>query len=229
MTGVRAVLMAAVVVVAACGETTPVEPTVAEQGGPAGQTGAELGRAKECVLGTFDVHLGMSEDLRDAVGTSFIKDPGQGYFKHVAIAGVMDAVLTPSSVGSPNEYFYSIATWDVVPDERPGKSGMVLQLSAGPADEAVLVTAKKRYQAAKALFDAMTRAKETVEKHVATGAYDMSWNRTTRTSAHGRVSCSAITHPGQRDQRPVYDCTIDGFERTMLQIFSTADGTCPVQ
>lgn len=228
MRGVRAVLMSAVVAVG-CGVEPAPEPTVAEQGGPAAQAGAELGRAKECVLGTFLLKGGFSAELRDAVGPAFIKDPGPGYYKHVVVPGAIDAVIDPGTTASSLESFYSISSWDLVPDERPGKSGLLLQLSAGPADEAVLVTARKRYQAAKGLYASMTRAKQTVENHVATGAYDTSWNRVTRASAHGRVSCSATTYPGRSDQRPVYECLVDGFDRTMLQIFSTRDAPCPVE
>jgi hypothetical protein len=56
------------------------EPTVAEQGGPAAQAGAELGRAKECVLGTFLLKGGFSAELRDAVF-----DVVERHFKNVQL------------------------------------------------------------------------------------------------------------------------------------------------
>lgn len=188
--------------------------------------------SRECVIDTVVTEKGLLADFRDAVGPSFIKDYGGSFYPHVEIPGVFDAALDPS--GEYGEWFYTVVGLDIEPEELPasatGRPRLTAVLSGTPTVDPLLATGARNFRAATAIFDAMTRAKETKEVHIVPPdhVYERSFVRTTRASAEGRVVCSSTVFPDSGPGAAEISCTFFGIERTHVQIFSSGDtgGKC---
>jgi hypothetical protein len=180
---------------------------------------------RECVIDTITVTPGLLKDLRASVGDAYYKEY-PGAYPHIEIPGALDAALpTTPEFG---EWFYTVVGFSydppVVPNGAPTVPGKPATLSAGPVDDPLLVTAKKNYAAALAIFGALTKAQETTTSHTAQSGKDTSWVMTTRTSPAQRIICSSTTYPDSGEKRPQIDCTFFGVERNAVQIYSTATG-----
>jgi hypothetical protein len=188
-------------------------------------TTAAAAAPRECVIDTVTVTPGLLQDLRASVGDAYYKEY-PGAYPHIEIPGALDAALpTTAEFG---EWFYTVVGFSydpaLVPTGSPSVPGKPATLSAGPVDDPVLVTAKKNYAAALAMFGALTKAHETTASHTAQGGKDTSWVRVTRTSPAQRVWCSSTTYPDSGDTRPQIECTFFGVERNSVQIYNTATG-----
>lgn len=188
-------------------------------------TAAAAAAPRECVIDTISVTPGLLQDLHASVGDAYYKEY-PGAYPHIEIPGAFDAALpTTAEFG---EWFYTVVGFSydppTVPAGAPTLPGKPATLSAGPVDDPLLVTAKKNYAAALAIFGAMTKAHETTASHTAQGGKDTSWVRTTRTSPGQRIWCSSTTYPDRGDTRPQIECTFFGVERNSVQIYSTASG-----
>lgn len=185
---------------------------------------------RECVIDTVVVKPGLLKDFQAALGTQYTHDFGGSVYPHVQIPGVFDAAIAPND--EFGEWFYTIIGFNHEPEKlADGSDGprMTVALEAGATDNPTLTTAAKRYAAATAIFNAMTRAKETIkEHHAAPHTFDESWKIVRRESAAGRVVCEAKTNPDTNETRPFITCTFFDVERTSVQIFSTKDtsGRC---
>ncbi len=200
-------------------ESAPSEPEAAS-------VDSDLsGGGTECVVDTMFVKKGFLADLSAAVGPSFIKDYGPSYYKHVEIPKTLDAALPTT-----DEFGESVGTllgFEFFPEELPagakGTPRRLATIGGNPVVDPKLSFAKSRYAAAKALFDAMTRATETTENHVVppSHVYDQSWTKVTRGSAAGRIVCVKTTYP--RTTSTDYTCTFSDVERNMVQAYNTKD------
>jgi hypothetical protein len=196
-----------------------------------GTDGANAPHAqRECVIDTISVQKGLLKDFQAAVGAEYTHDYGSSAYPHVEIPGVFDAAISPTA--EFGEWFYTIVGFDhqleTLPSGQPG-TRMAAVLQARPIDDPTLATAAHRYDAAKAIFNAMTRATETVkEHHAAPHTFDESWKIVRRESAGGRVVCEAETYPDTGETRPIITCSFNGVDHTSVQIFSTKDtsGRC---
>jgi len=187
------------------------------------------GAGSECVIDTLFVKKGLLADLAASVDPSLIKDYGPSFYKHVEIPKTIDAALA-SDYG---EALYSLHGWDFHPEELPSGSTktprFVATLAGSTVVDAKLTFAKKRFAAAKALFDGLTQANETTVDHVVppSHVYDRSSTKVTRTSPAGRVVCDKTTYP---DSSSVdYACTLFDVERNMVQSYNTKDAHCLTQ
>jgi hypothetical protein len=207
----------------AAGCSTPADSSGAQSSADELTTAAAAPR--ECVIDTLSVFPGLLQDLRASVGDAYYKEY-PGAYPHIEIPGALDAALpTHAEFG---EWFYTVVGFSydpaLVPTGAPTVPGKPATLSAGPVDDPVLVTAKKNYAAAQAIFGALTKAHETTTSHTAHGGKDSSFVTTTRTSPAQRIICSSTTYPDSGDTRPHVDCTFFGVERNTVQIYSTASG-----
>ncbi len=194
-------------------------------------TAAAAPSGAECVIDTVRVTEGLLADFRASVGVSFVKQYAGGLYAHLEIPGVFDAALPPN--GESGEWFDTILGLDIAPEQLPAGSTAAPRLTAtisgGPQYDAALVTSARGYEAAKAIFAAMTRAKETTERHVVPvdQVYDRSWTRVRRASPGGRVVCESLTYPGPAELGPEVSCTFFGIEETHVQVFNP-EGTSGV-
>ncbi len=187
----------------------------------------------ECITNTLFFTEGMTADFEGAVGATFITNPGGNFFKHIAIPHVLDAVIGTADFGNPIDTFtgFEIKT-EELPQGSKATPRIIASVDAGPNDDARLTMATKRYQVAKGIFDALTRATETSEHHVAPqNSYDRSFDQTKRASANGRIVCTATTFPGTGEARPTYACQFFGLTQTLVQSYDTAQagGFCPTK
>ena len=203
-------------------------PESADPGAPAISSESELSRASgECVIDTLFVKKGFIADLAAAVDPSFVKDYGPGYYKHVLIPRTLDAALGGGEYG---EAFYTLHGFDFYPEEvaagSSAKPRFVATVEGGPEADTKLTLSKKRAAAAKAIFEALTRAVETTENHVVPPAhvYDRSWTKVTRTSPGGRLACVKTTYPN--DPTVLHSCTVFEVERNMVQNYNSKDAAC---
>jgi hypothetical protein len=208
----------------AAGCSTPADASGAQSSADERATAANTTAPRECVIDTISVTPGLLQDLRASVGDAYYKEY-PGAYPHIEIPGALDAALpTTAEFG---EWFNTVVGFSydplVVPAGSQNVPGKPATLSAGPVDDPLLATAKKNYDAALAIFGAMTKAHETTESHTAQGAKDTSWVRVTRTSPGQRIWCSTTTYP-EKDSRPQVECTVFGVERNSVQIYSTATG-----
>ena len=203
--------------------STPADPNGAPSS--AAELATTAAAPRECVIDTLFVTPGLLQDLRASVGDAYYKEY-PGAYPHVEIPGALDAALpTTAEFG---EWFYTVVGFSydpaTVPTGAPTVPGKPATLSAGPVDDPILVTAKRNYAAAQAIFGALTKAHETITSHTAHGVKDSSWVRTMRTSPGQRIWCSSTTYPDTGDTRPQIECTFFGVERNSVQIYSTASG-----
>jgi hypothetical protein len=214
------------IIAVAAGCSTPADSTGAQASSDElATTAAAAGAPRECVIDTVTVTPGLLQDLHASVGDAYYKEY-PGAYPHIEIPGALDAALP--TVAEFGEWFYTVVglSYDpaVVPNGAPTVAGKPATLSAGPADDPLLVTKKKNYAAALAIFGALTKATETKTSHTAQGGKDTSWAMTTRTSPAHRIICSSTTYPDSGDSRPQIDCTFFGVDRNEVQIYSTASG-----
>jgi hypothetical protein len=196
-----------------------------------GESSDELstGSSKECVVDTVIVAPGLLADLKAALGTKYLKNYGPGLYPHLEVRGAFDAALSTDVTG---EFFYTVVGMSYHPERLLDDSGAtprrMATLEAGSVRDAKLKTAKKNFAAAKAMFDAMTRATETVDNHIVPQpSYDRSYVKTTRRSPAGRVVCTSTTYPDQSGHVE-YACTFSDVESNRVQIFDVDDagGKC---
>jgi hypothetical protein len=185
---------------------------------------------RECAIDTITVNPGLLSDLKASVGDEFYKEY-PGAYPHIEIPGAFDAALGTAEFG---EWFYSVVGFNYQAEKLPPGSSATPQrvavLTAGPEDDALLVTAKRNYAAAEAIFSSLTKVPEVVTSHTATGVKDTSWRKATRTSPAGRVECISTTYPDSKEIRPTVECTFHGVDHNMVQIYSTNDtGKCLAQ
>ncbi len=192
---------------------------------------SDLSSASECVVDTITLKKGFLADLQAVVAPSMIKDYGAEHYKHVEIPKTLDAALGNGEYG---EWISTFHGFDFHPEDPASNERTrarfvgTLKASSGELVDPKLVFAKKRYAATKALFDAMTRAAETKEEHVAPPqTYDRSWTAWTRKSPAGRMACTKMLYP--ENTTPDYACTIYDVERTAVQTFNGKDARCPTK
>jgi hypothetical protein len=206
---------------AAC--STPASPA---DEGTAAEDELSSARGKECVVDTVTVGKGLLADVKAAFGAGYLKDYGANYFPHVEIPGVFDAAI--SSDDEFGEWFYTVVGFsyqaETLPSGSTAKPRQLAALSASPVSDSVLKTAKRNYAAVKSIFDAMTRADESVEDHVvpAGHVYDRAWTKTTRKSPAGRLVCRSTVYPDRGATSAAdYECTFFGVESNHVQIHNT--------
>src|SRR5262249_45671260 len=160
---------------------------------------------RECVIDTLSVNgaVEFSKDLDGAFTERLIeREPGR--YPHLTIPGAFDAAIVDTE--EFGAWANSLHAWDVVVRDlafqvdRSVKDHAGLYATLQGAPGATTKTNKQRYAVAKAIFDAMTRAKEvTTEHHVPPGRYDESWTRVRRASANDRVVCTSVTYTDRAD------------------------------
>lgn len=203
-------------------------PESSDPGAPASASESDLSAASgECVIDTLFVKKGFIADLAAAVDPSFVKDYGPAYYKHVLIPKTLDAAIGGGEYG---EAFYTLHGFDFYPEEvaagSSAKPRFVATVEGGPVVDAKLTLSKKRSAAAKAIFEALTRAVEATENHVVppSHVYDRSWTKVTRTSPGGRIACVKTTYPN--DPTVLHSCTVFEVERNMVQNYNSKDAAC---
>jgi hypothetical protein len=199
--------------------------TETQSAGDTSSSDLSSAKSKECTLDTFWMANGFITDFRDAIDPSNIHDYGSQYWPHIEIPGFFDAAVPPTD--DDGEFFYTIVGFGFHKEELPTGSTaqprLVASLEAHPAP-ASLPFAANQYDAAKAIFTAMTRATETTEHHVAPkNSYDQSWDKVTRTSAAGRTVCTSTVYPNTGETRPVYACTFYDIIQNGVQTFDPKD------
>ena len=218
-------LVAAAASLLAC--STP-SPESSDPGAPASVSESDLSSASgECVIDTLFMKKGFIADLSAAVDPTFVKDYGPEYSKHVLIPKTLDAAIGGSEYG---EAFYTLHGFDFYPEEvaagSTAKPRFVATVEGGPVVDAKLALSRKRSAAAKAIFEALTRAVETTEDHIVppSHVYDRSWTKVTRRSPGGRIACVKTTYPN--DPAVLHSCTLFEVERNMVQNYNIKDAAC---
>ncbi len=191
--------------------------------------------SQECVVTTLTFSPGLAADLEASVAPELVKDYGGGKYRHVVIPRAFDMVLAPKS---PYDSAQTIEGIDVRAELTPdgaratGRLLAVIEAYPGPTPSSTFPMGTRRYAVAKALFESLARATQSVEHHVAQpDTYDQSFDKTTRVSPGGRITCTATTLAGQQDPRPTYRCSFVGMSEAFTQVYDSADanGICPTR
>ncbi len=162
-------------------------------------------------------------DLRAALEPSLVSQK-PGKFATAAVPGVLAAALGSVDI----TWLETIAGWDVGggefspgrfqgdPDELPLQPGLYAWIEGDPA----VGTRFERGQrdAARALFEGMSKAGEITTVHVAPErSYDRTWTRIRRASPKQRLVCQHVIDPTARKPVASYSCHITRVTRSQTR------------